>query len=110
MIFVHGGISVKVAKEYGSIKTLEEKGKNLDFSKQSEIFGDAGPLWYRGHSTGTEDCYNLEFILDKLNAGYMVMGHTIKSQITARCDNKALLIDTGISRHLNNRLSAIEIF
>lgn len=39
----------------------------------------------------------------------MVMGHTIFESITPKCNNKAIFIDTGMSKALYGRVSALEI-
>jgi hypothetical protein len=73
-----------------------------------------GPLWYRGLAQEPEDklAGDLKGMLARLNARYIVSGHTVvsKSEITARFDNQVFLIDVGMLKDVyGGRAAALEI-
>jgi Calcineurin-like phosphoesterase len=84
-----------------------------DFPNWS-INSPQGPLWYRGLADDPEGPLEgkLETMLVKLKADYIVMGHTVlpTHTITARFQNHAFLIDTGMNAAFftNGRASALE--
>ncbi|KAI9293518.1 Metallo-dependent phosphatase [Neoconidiobolus thromboides FSU 785] len=119
-VFCHGGINLNWSTK--KVDDLNKKARHhllLDNPKQLRkraIFtqkGD-GPLWYRGYSKESEDemCPKLTEVLNRLEAKRMVIGHTIqkKNRITARCNNRIILIDVGISSYFRGgHLAALEI-
>ena len=73
-----------------------------------------GPLWYRGLAESPEEklASELEAMLARLKARYVVNGHTVlsKSDITPRFENRVFLIDTGMLKEAyGGRASALEI-
>ena len=85
----------------------------LDLSKWM-IFSQEGPLWHRGLALEREENLMdaLKAMLARLDAQYIVAGHTVlsKSTITTRFDNRVFLIDTGMLKEAyGGRASALEI-
>lgn len=73
-----------------------------------------GPLWYRGLAETPEEklAVNLDAMLARLKARYIVDGHTVLStdEITQRFENRVFLIDTGMNKEsYKGRASALEI-
>jgi hypothetical protein len=73
-----------------------------------------GPLWYRGLAQSPEEklASELDAMLARLKARYVVDGHTVlsKSDITPRFENRVFLIDTGMLKETyGGRASALEI-
>jgi hypothetical protein len=103
MIFLHGGISPKYAK-YSVRKFNDEVSKELkDFSKLEGgvVMDQDGPLWYRGLAQDDERelAPHVKSVLERLNAKYIVIGHTpTKGMIMPRFEGKVLLIDVGLSQ------------
>ena len=106
VIFVHGGISLKVAEKYKNIENI-----NKIFRNSEELKGNYGPLWYRDYAKLPENriCEDFYQVLNIFNAKFMVMGHTPFSKITKKCNEKMIFIDTGISYAMYNQPSALEI-
>ena len=110
-IFVHGGVSRQFAKP---AETLSEEVRLAMLGVgDRKILGEKGPLWYRGYWKQTESmaCEEAQFVLSKLGATRMVMGHTTQrdGQIHSRCDGTLFAIDTGISRHYGEYPSALRL-
>jgi hypothetical protein len=73
-----------------------------------------GPLWYRGLAESPEEklASDLEAMLARLKARYIVSGHTVQSKadITPRFESRVFLIDTGMLKEaFGGRASALEI-
>ncbi|KAI9101685.1 Metallo-dependent phosphatase-like protein [Phlyctochytrium arcticum] len=116
-VFVHGGISPTYAKKGIQAMNAEaRKAYQLDPPKmdQIELFGDEGPLWYRGFALDAEPaiCTGLDQSLEALNATRMVIGHTPQDEsrkILSRCQNKVLVIDMGISAAYGSNRAVLQI-
>lgn len=106
LTLVHGGISAKLAEKYKDIEEI-----NKIYLKERTLLGAFGPLWYRAYGVRQEGaaCPELYDALSSLNSKFMIMGHTLYPNITARCKGKAVFIDTGISYAVNSTLSALEV-
>lgn len=66
-------------------------------TKEVELYGENGPLWYRGWALDDDEkvCGEIDGVLDKIGVRRLVMGHTINfTNIVSRCEGKILLIDT----------------
>lgn len=108
MVFVHGGISLNMAREvyeldkindlyhqhlidniYGTVASETERLKLMK--------GREGPLWYRGYFTdrdlGDKD---IDKILKKLGASRMVVGHTSFEAIRSFFDGKVIAVDSSM--------------
>jgi hypothetical protein len=73
-----------------------------------------GPLWYRGLAEGPEESAigALEAMLERLQARYIVVGHTVvsKSDVTIRFGGRVFLLDTGmLAEAFGGRATALEI-
>jgi hypothetical protein len=77
------------------------------------LFGNDGPLWYRGYALAPESsvCQVLDHALQLLNATRMVVGHTpqMDGKVLSRCEHKVFVIDVGISRVYGGHSAALEI-
>lgn len=74
----------------------------------------AGPLWYRGLAEGPEESLigPLEAMLERLQARYIVVGHTVvsRSDVTIRFGSRVFLLDTGmLAEVFGGRATALEI-
>ena len=107
------------------LKWMQAQGENADpetVRRIQQLLGlndwlvahPNGPLWYRGLAQEPEDKLvgDLKGMLARLNARYIVSGHTVvsKSEITARFDNQVFLIDVGMLKSVyGGRTAALEI-
>jgi hypothetical protein len=78
------------------------------------LMSNHSPLWYRGLALEPEERNEkgLNKMLDRLDARYMVLGHTVLPgfTITARFNHRVFLIDTGMLKsYYGGRASALEI-
>ncbi|KAH9960883.1 Metallo-dependent phosphatase-like protein [Russula dissimulans] len=81
-------------------------------SKEKELYGSYGPLWYRGWAQDDEDkvCREVDAVLEKTGTRRMIMGHTPNfEKIVSRCNGKIIIIDTGISHAYGGALSALSV-
>lgn len=110
-VFVHGGVSREFARPAKTL-SAEVRQAMLGIGDRS-ILGSEGPLWYRGYWQHTEvtACEEAHYVLSKMGAKRMVMGHTTQrdGQIHSRCSGVLFAIDTGISRHYGEHPSALRI-
>ncbi|NUP05201.1 MAG: calcineurin [Polyangiaceae bacterium] len=113
-VFVHGGITMKHV-QYGLEKMDTETKEWLEGKRNappSVLVAEDGPVWTRAFSaqTGPDDCKELDGVLAALGKKRMVMGHTPqKPDISFACDNKAIRIDVGMSRHYGGTVQVLEI-
>jgi hypothetical protein len=78
------------------------------------LMSNHSPLWYRGLALEPEERNEkgLNRMLDRLDARYIVLGHTVLPgfTITARFNHRVFLIDTGMLKsYYGGRASALEI-
>ncbi|MFC2170164.1 hypothetical protein ACFLRM_06355, partial [Acidobacteriota bacterium] len=130
IIFVHGGIDEEFSGwQLKEINDRLRKELKLMFRIRKEpqlfetmdvfkiIYNNKGPLWYRDLARSNEELMQAEVerILHNLNAEYIVIGHTplhgnsISGHIRHRFQGRIWVIDTGISEHYGNNLSALII-
>jgi len=110
-IFVHGGITPKIAKKYkipyindlmnkyllGDEKLVKEKSFR-------ELFLNNGSLlWTRRYSDENPDCKSLSETLSLMSAKKMVVGHTPQNDINCKCKNNIWRVDTGMSQAFGKR-------
>ena len=106
-VFVHGGFSKEILEKESKLANLNNTFKEDIIPKYPEILNeseflqelyfDNGPLWYRGYVDPTKfDIDQAEYILDKLQAETIVIGHTSMPQIISFYDNRIILIDSSI--------------
>jgi len=105
-LFAHGGFS----QEYSSF-TLDEINDSAqsallrqDWSKESILRDNLGPLWYRGNVRGRKDVEGFSreseiiMVLDRYNATHIIVGHTRNEDgIKMSSDGRLIQIDTGAS-------------
>ena len=105
LVMVHAGISLRLAEKF----TIDEM--NQKFMTEYLVHGPFGPLWYRAFAARQEPaaCPELGQVLEKLDARFMVMGHSLVTNVTTRCKGKAVFVDTGISSAYNGTLAALEV-
>ena len=105
--FVHGGFSKSIIEKENDLNTINElflndiiPSKSIEedsTSLLSELYFDNGPLWYRGYANPEGfDSTQLKFILDRLDLGHIVVGHTSMPRIVSRNHNRIFLIDSSI--------------
>ncbi len=78
------------------------------------LMSNHSPLWYRGLALEPEERNEkgLNKMLDRLDAHYIVLGHTVLPgfTVTARFNHRVFLIDTGMLKsYYGGRASALEI-
>ncbi|CAG9312915.1 unnamed protein product [Blepharisma stoltei] len=110
IVFVHGGISEEILTKFGSIEEINRASRDNP-PDRNVLWSKGGPMWFGKYAREQEKwiCDELKFVLKKLDAKFMVMGHFEYKEITMRCSGKAIFIDTGISKAVNGIKSAIEI-
>lgn len=122
IIFTHGGINKKYS-EWKLVDINETLRRELSFLSRGVsinrtiAYQPDSPLWYRDFARGEENGLkeDLEYVLDNLNAEYMVIGHTVidkanfSEEDLRHFDGKVWAIDTGISEAYWGELSALII-
>jgi len=128
-VYVHGGISPTYAKlgvdginkaaqthmpAFAAANWQYHKrgGGKYFHNKDWDIFGNDGPLWYRGFATLPESkiCGPLQQSLKLLGVKRMVVGHTIQPQVHAKCDGRLIMQDVAISSvYDGGHVGAVEI-
>jgi len=113
IVFVHGGVLPKHL-DYGIDRLNREvrdwllgKGEPPDFIHTSK-----SPTWTRNYSDEVEaqNCLQLEEVLERMGAAYMVVGHTVQGDgITPLCEGRVWCIDSGISEYYGSRIEVLEI-
>ena len=118
-IFVHAGLLPKHIENY-SIESINNIVRNIllgnltmdniDPNIESLIFGKDSLFWNRFYSkdneSGNDKCNILNKTIDLLhlgNKGGMVVGHTVKDNITSICNNKLWMADVGMSSAFGNK-------
>lgn len=120
-IFVHGGITPKIAQKYKIVEINnmmrnyligDEKLKN-DKRFKELFLNMSSLLWTRRYSENNPDCKNLIKTLEFLGAKKMVVGHTPQDYINCKCGKRIWRIDTGMSKafgkYSNNKIHVLEI-
>jgi hypothetical protein len=122
IIFVHGGINKKFS-EWGIIDINETMRRELSFLSRGVsinrtiVYQPDSPVWFRDFARGDEEELkeDLNYVLQNLNADYMVIGHTVTAVVDfspkslSRFDGRVWTIDTGISEFYRGALSALII-
>lgn len=105
-LFAHGGFSLEYSTR--SLDDINEAGRaalaRQDWSKDSILRDNLGPLWYRGNVRGRGDeegfsrAVELEQILDTYGASHVIIGHTRnEAGIRSSLGGRLIQIDTGAS-------------
>lgn len=112
-VFCHGGLRELWARLGTDAVNRQVREGMFDLFAKPPVIGDDGPLWYRGYAQDSEAvvCDELGRSLELVGARRMVVGHTVQDdgRITARCDGRVVLIDTGISAHYGSHVAALQI-
>jgi hypothetical protein len=109
-VFVHGGISPKIASKY----RLDEINKilhdylignrKLDKEIEKLFCNDKSILWCRKYSDERADCKSLYKTLTILKAKNLVVAHTPQDDgINCKCNTKVWRIDTAMSEAFGKR-------
>ncbi|KAK9762090.1 hypothetical protein K7432_012501 [Basidiobolus ranarum] len=104
--------SIAHKKLYGDEKSNQER--NWRWRYFGGLFGDDGPVWYRGFALGEDEaevCRGIKESLELLKVKRMVVGHTTQrnGKVLTRCNGLYYVIDVGISRAYGNSIAALEI-
>ncbi len=102
-LFVHGGISPRISDNNLQLSKINEiartnYGKDKWRVKQKGglpqlIFGNDGPMWYRGYFSDGLDQQAIDNICLKYGAKRIVVGHTIVNEISTLFDERIFAID-----------------
>ncbi|MFD2563309.1 ankyrin repeat domain-containing protein [Aquimarina rubra] len=102
-IYVHGGLSKRLADENFSLQEMNNIGRayygksNEDIIKNNRAKGvfssNAGPLWYRGYFTENLPQSELDLITSHYNIDHIVVGHTPVKKIKTMYQDKVIAID-----------------
>ena len=112
-IFVHGGISPKIADKFTipeiNRMTKEYMAGRLPWNKDLKMLLDDSNslLWDRSWASSHVDCAKVDHVLSKWNGKAIASGHSPQEQITQKCGNKIWLADTGISKAISGSSSSI---
>ncbi len=113
-LFVHGGISPRIA-EMPLVEINDKVREELtDFSKLKDgiVTAEDGPLWYRGLAVGDESelTGHVEQVLANFGAERIVIGHTpTPGTVIPRFNGGVSLIDVGLSEHYGGRRACLLI-
>ncbi|MBB4078210.1 hypothetical protein GGR28_000811 [Lewinella aquimaris] len=108
-VYIHGGLSRAMVREVSSIDRLNElyhehliDSDDLDeviggSSRLHMLYGREGPLWYRGYfSRNSFTVKDLNFVLKKIGAQRIVVGHTSFTAVQGFYDNRVIAVDSSI--------------
>lgn len=110
-IFVHGGITPRLAQKY-KISEINHLMKQYLLGDQKlerdprfkELFlNGSSLLWTRRYSEEQIDCKALNQTLNFLGAKYMAVAHTVQDKINCRCNKKIYRIDVGMSKSFGSK-------
>lgn len=107
-LFVHAGLSAELYNRNLSIPEINPAMSEALFLNKAErkahsdlsafLYGNSGPIWYRGMVKDDEK-YNplpgdtLNLILKKYNAERVIVGHTIFKNITTRYNGRVITVN-----------------
>ncbi|HMQ70608.1 MAG TPA: metallophosphoesterase [Ignavibacteria bacterium] len=119
ILFVHGGISIDLAKSGLTLDQINQTARENIGIKTSLIDSETGkvinssktgPFWYRGLVRGEVSDEEMEQILNYANAKKIVVGHTLVEEITPFYKNSLVAIDLDHNEDLvQNKLYALWI-
>ncbi len=115
-VYVHGGVVPRWA-EYGIDQINADISAWLRGDEQFEpvssqrVDDSDRVMWARHFSSRVDsfDCQMLELSLELLGAERMIVAHTRHPQITAYCNRKVWVLDTGMSRAYGGQIQALEL-
>ncbi len=108
-VFIHGGISRDMAREVSSLEKLNTlyhdalidaedlNGLVSADTRLALLHGRNGPLWYRGYFSKNDfNDRDLSYVLKKLHAERIVVGHTSFTSVQGFFDNRIIAVDSSI--------------
>lgn len=115
IIFVHGGISIRLVNRKLTIMEINKVfsnnvlGKDMEYVDENEkvkfLVGKNGPVWFRGYFTNKYFHESrIDSILSFFNKKHVVVGHTTHDDIVSRFNTKIIGIDAGIKDNLPGEL------
>lgn len=112
-VFVHGGV-LPLHVDYGIDRLNDEVRAWLLGEGEPPEFIHTGksPTWARDYSddVDSDDCRQLEEVLEALGAKRMVVGHTVQEDgIGPLCDERVWCIDAGMAEYYGSRIEVLEI-
>ncbi|KAJ8902076.1 hypothetical protein NDN08_006484 [Rhodosorus marinus] len=119
-VFVHGGLTTKHVRAFGSIEAINERVRGWLLGKMPEprwiLRASESPVWMRDYSTyqrlfsASNTCKELEKTLNMMEADRMVVGHTPHEfGANCACGNQIWRIDTGMSFSYSGKPEVLEI-
>mmetsp|Transcript_11932 Transcript_11932/g.21845 ORF Transcript_11932/g.21845 Transcript_11932/m.21845 type:complete len:365 (+) Transcript_11932:115-1209(+) len=106
-LFMHAGITFRLASKYGSVATMASTGRqHLQRSLRGDDAGFMSDLFREvlqdRHLTGYGVCRELRKTLKLLGAARLVLGHTPQESRRAevKCDGRLIFLDVAMSRWL----------
>ncbi len=112
-LFVHAGLSAKLLDAQWTVPGIndgvsqylfESKEKRSEVPSAALLFGDSGPLWYRG-MVKTDEKYNpitdeeLLNLLKKFKVQRIFVGHTIFDDITNLHEGRVIAVNVDNSKN-----------
>ena len=102
-LFVHGGLSPQMASNHLKLEEINKIAR-ANFGKSAwkveqiggmaqRIYGQNGPMWYRGYFAGNLKMHEVKRVLDLYGAKRVVVGHTIVPNVSGLFDNRVIAID-----------------
>ncbi|MCP9235436.1 metallophosphoesterase [Lewinella sp. JB7] len=108
-VYIHGGLSRAMVREVSSIDRLNELYHEYlidsddlretihNNSRLDLMYGRQGPLWYRGYfSRNSFGIKDLNYVLKKIGAQRIVVGHTSFTAVQGFYDNRVIAVDSSI--------------
>ena len=108
-LFVHGGIHPELIAQYNPITDINRiMIDNVDIDRGiiksnptlALLFGNNGPVWYRGFFTpdSLSDVSDIELtsILNHFNVERIIVGHTTRDSIYSSHNQQIICVDGGI--------------
>lgn len=108
-VYIHGGLSRKMVREEKSISRINDMyhrylidADNIEdvtalHPSLALIHGENGPLWYRGYfSREGFDEDDMTFVLKRIGAERIVVGHTSFTAIHSYFDQRLIAVDSSI--------------
>lgn len=108
-VYIHGGLSKDMVRQESSLDRINDlyhhhlidNERLQDMLKSNHkletLHGRMGPLWYRGYfSRNKFDAEDLDYILRKVGAQRIVVGHTSFTAIQGFYNNRLIAVDSSI--------------
>jgi hypothetical protein len=111
-VFAHGGVHPNHADDIDAInEQVAAWLRGEDDEGEWVVEDDRSPVWSRHYSDdpSNHDCGLLDDALDTLGATRMVVGHTVRPQISSECDDKVWLVDVGMAAHYGGTPQVLEL-